>query len=547
MRMMPVILGSAFAATATVSAVDASAQTTPPGALTTYVTAANGASQNQINTAAAVQGMCNYLKNVEGYTTAATAAGPPLNTPMGDLFLRCNELVQTAAQLSGTKTTRSLGLPGSGLFGALQQVSGIQLAAQGTLTTQVPAGQFANIGNRISALRYGAADAGLRGRVSAYDAPPDDAGGYTAPVVGAYHFSSNDDDGASAEGVHAGFMRATYTTFTDDSPAPSASGRSPMTATAVVPNPWGVFVEGSYNFGSRDQTAGEDAFNYYAKSVTLGLDYNFGGAVVGATVGYDTYKANFEANGVSDGGGYASVEGTSGSVFAAWFGQHWYFDGIASYGGLNNDVVRVVSYAPVVQTPPQCQSYACGADVALRGSPGGKDTAVGATAGYDLTAGRWNLSPNLSLNYRRVDIDSYGETDLDLATTTVGSGLPLRYASQSIDSFRSGLGFTASTPLSFGFGVLTPNLKIEWDHEFKNEARTIEAQYIQDNSLTTGTQCVSCFLIPTEKPARDFGTAGVGLSALFPNRIQAYVYYERLVGVSYLTGNSITLGLRGQF
>jgi outer membrane autotransporter protein len=40
---------------------------------------------------------------------------------------------------------------------------------------------------------------------------------------------------------------------------------------------------------------------------------------------------------------------------------------------------------------------------------------------------------------------------------------------------------------------------------------------------------------------------GVGLSALFSNRWQGYLSYERLIGVSYLTSNAITLGVRAQF
>ena len=35
--------------------------------------------------------------------------------------------------------------------------------------------------------------------------------------------------------------------------------------------------------------------------------------------------------------------------------------------------------------------------------------------------------------------------------------------------------------------------------------------------------------------------------AVFAQRLQAYLYYEALVGVSDVSSNSIALGLRGQF
>jgi hypothetical protein len=104
MRTMRVILASGIAVAAGLFTVDASAQISSVGALTKQVTTANGATQSQVNTAVAVQTMCNYLKTPVGggyKLPSATSAGPPLTTAPGDLFLRCNELVQTASGLQG--------------------------------------------------------------------------------------------------------------------------------------------------------------------------------------------------------------------------------------------------------------------------------------------------------------------------------------------------------------------------------------------------------------------------------------------------------------
>jgi len=174
------------------------------------------------------------------------------------------------------------------------------------------------------------------------------------------------------------------------------------------------------------------------------------------------------------------------------------------------------------------------------GDPGGHDTAVGATAGYDVNVGAWSLSPTLSLNYRKVKIDDYSENEFNAPVG--GGGLALRYGSQDIDSLRSVLGISVTRPFSESFGVISPNFKAEWQHEYKDESRTVDASYVFDLSPTQ----VSRFPIQTDAAAKNFGIIGVGLTALFSNRLQAYVTYERLVGVSYLTSNSITLGLRGQ-
>jgi hypothetical protein len=65
--------------------------------------------------------------------------------------------------------------------------------------------------------------------------------------------------------------------------------------------------------------------------------------------------------------------------------------------------------------------------------------------------------------------------------------------------------------------------------------------------LDTSSACLSCFDIPTDRVDSDFGVAGLGVTMLFANRLQAYVYYESLVGASKLTSNAFTLGIRGQF
>jgi hypothetical protein len=70
----------------------------------------------------------------------------------------------------------------------------------------------------------------------------------------------------------------------------------------------------------------------------------------------------------------------------------------------------------------------------------------------------------------------------------------------------------------------------------------VNAAYVIDDSPTN----VSRFAIATDAAAKDFGIAGIGVTALFSNRLQAYLTYERLIGVSYLTSNTFTFGVRGQ-
>jgi outer membrane autotransporter protein len=507
---------------------------------------------------AAVAAMCKLLKPLAAPTPAAAGTDPPaLNDQQLDLFHQCHALVGAA----------KLGPDAAVLPGALQQVSGNEISTQGALATRVVSGQFANISGRLNALRFGSNVSIAQGHATALNDDPG-AGGPALSSVGpqmGYVDSSllqsgSQADGfaptldAPARGLQASAPSLINAGFTPDgsirvAQAASSSASEPSSADASAgpllrpTNPWGWFVEGSYNFGHHDLTSNEDPFDFHASSVTTGVDYNFGAAVLGASIGYDDYDAGFRPAGTLVSGGGAEVKGTSGSLYGAWFGQHWTFNGIATYGKLTTDVDRIVSY-----TLPDsaCGGGAnCTVNRSLDGDPDGHYVAAGATAGYQFTtADAWDLSPSVSLSYRRASIASFAETDPN--PPAGGDGLALYYDGQTVDSMRSIVGLDLSRSFSRSFGILTPTLRVEWDHEFKNEPRTIEARYAAD-TLAIDKHCVSCFALPTDPATSNFGIAGAGVSVLLTHRVQAYVYYEDLFGVANYRSESVAIGLRAQF
>ena len=456
------------------------AQTTNQnGALSAFVNdAQSNATGLQKQAGYAVQGMCASL-GAEG--------GTRLTGVKNDLFMRCNEMVETARVFQGVQagTGRTLGYTDrTQLLAAVQQVSGEELAAQGVLSKQVSSGQFSNIGGRLTALRMGSNRPRLGGGASA------------------------DEQATSADQSRLGW-----------------------------------FLESSYGFGDHDQTASEDAFDYDSMSFTTGTDYNFGDGVVGISVGYDRYQADFDTA-LFVTGGDVEVDGISGSVFAGYFGAGWTLSGIATYGSLESDVSRSVVY----DTENAACNPSCGALRTMTGSPDGSYVALGVTIGYDFNVGGFDITPSLSGSYRDVDIDGYDEAD------TVGGGLALRYDDQQIESTRSIVGLAISRPVSRSFGVLVPSLRAEWHHEFEDDVRAVRAKYVLEDSLLSGASsskdfgcAISCFTMLTDQADADYGVASVGVSATFPRRVQVYVFYEALLGAADVSGNSIAAGLRGQF
>jgi uncharacterized protein YhjY with autotransporter beta-barrel domain len=509
-------------AVASLYSAQALAQGRPPatGPLADFVNdPANGATDLQIQAGNAVQVACVALN---GYAQdIGLQNGFDLTGTEGDLFERCNEMVMTAADLQGsTTTTRSLNIEGDELLAIMQQVSGEELHAQGTMSTRVTNGQFANIAGRLNALRIGGSSAALGGRVAA---------------TGTY-----DDPSRNSP---------TYQDVSLDSRMLTGGGA--QDDADISGSRWGWFLEGSFATGDRDETVAENGFDFDSTSFTLGVDYLLDSGVIGASIGIDAYEADFNPSMVVSGGN-VEVEGTSGSLFGALFRDRWYFDGILSFGRLDSDTARDAFY---VSNNPACAPAPCpGVNTTLGGETEGDFVSAGMSVGYDYNRGNWDITPQLSLAYRDIGLDSYSETDPS------GGGLALAYDKQEIKSLKSIIGVAFAGNFSRDFGILSPQFRIEWHHEFEDDPSRLIAKYaVEDQLAALGVQgaagagtfsfsnCISCFLINGDEIDTDFGVASAGLSAVFSRRIQIYGVIDTLLGLDHLSSTAFSAGIRGQF
>lgn len=498
------------------------AQVRPPanGPLADFVNdPANGATDLQRMAGNAVQTACAGLNAYA--QSIGLQNGFDLDGTEGDLFDRCNEMVQTAADLQGnTSTTRSLMIEGDELLGIMQQVSGEELHAQNNMATRVTNGQFANIAGRLNALRVGGSGAALGGRVAATGTHDDPS--RRSPAYQSVSFDNRMLSGGGAAGD-----------------ADIAGSR------------WGWFLEGSFNTGDRDETPAEDGFDFDSTSFTFGVDYLLDSGVIGASLGIDNYEADFKTSAVVSGGN-VEVEGTSGSIFGAWFRDQWYFDGILSFGQLDSDTSRAAFY---VSNNPACAPAPCpGVNTVLDGETEGDFFSGGVSVGYDYTRGNWDITPQLSISYKDISLDSYSENDPS------GGGLSLAYDKQEMKSLKSILGVAFAGNYSRDFGILSPQFRLEWHHEFEDDPARLVAKYAVEDQLAVNgvvgaagagsfalTNCISCFVINGEEVDTDFGVVSAGLSAVFSRRIQIYGMIDSLFGLDYLTSAAFSVGIRGQF
>jgi outer membrane autotransporter protein len=85
--------------------------------------------------------------------------------------------------------------------------------------------------------------------------------------------------------------------------------------------------------------------------------------------------------------------------------------------------------------------------------------------------------------------------------------------------------------------VLVPQARAEWEHEYDQDADTLVARFAAD---PTGT----AFGIVSDSPDRDYFRIGLGLSAVFPHGLSAFVNYDTVLDKQDWTDHLIDVGLR---
>ena len=88
-------------------------------------------------------------------------------------------------------------------------------------------------------------------------------------------------------------------------------------------------------------------------------------------------------------------------------------------------------------------------------------------------------------------------------------------------------------------GVFTPGLRIEWEHEYKDDGRFITSRFVEDP--TAG------FSFATDDPDRNYFNIGLNIAGTLPGGNSFFIDYERIVGLDDVTSNTINVGFRMEF
>ncbi len=282
-------------------------------------------------------------------------------------------------------------------------------------------------------------------------------------------------------------------------------------------NPWGFFASGSGTFGDQKSVTSaaglQPGYDFTTAGMTLGADYQFGqNFVLGLYGGYASGSTTLDGNG-------STVSANSGrfGLYATYFTGGFYANG--SVGGAYN------SYES------ERRIIFPGIDRKATASPDGYEFNTSGGLGYDFTVGKFTLGPSASVQYNRVEVNSFTENN--------AGALNLALNSQTAESLRSYVGGRAAYTWEVGKITLLPEVAAFWQREYLDDARTINAQFAGVGGSSFGVQ--------TAQAGRNGALVSAGVSAFWTEKFSTYINYGGELGRSDYTSHSIMGGFRYEF
>ena len=219
-------------------------------------------------------------------------------------------------------------------------------------------------------------------------------------------------------------------------------------------------------------------------------------------------------------GSRTNLSSYQGAIYAGWAGGPWYALGsaVVSFNDLGTSRLLTPFGLPGDATS----------------SPSGQSYQGHAEAGYHwlLPAAGVNVSvtPYAALDYVNAHVSGFSEAG--------GFGALSVNAADS-NSFQTTLGVRLTSRIALGnYGVLTPELRLGWNHEFLDAAQSLSA------SLTGVAG--SAFSATGIAFGRDAALVGAGLSLDLSPDAKVFVDYDGKLG-SRLQEHSVSGGLKVRF
>jgi outer membrane lipase/esterase len=99
------------------------------------------------------------------------------------------------------------------------------------------------------------------------------------------------------------------------------------------------------------------------------------------------------------------------------------------------------------------------------------------------------------------------------------------------------VGVRASRAIKTSFGVVVPQLRLDYLHEFERDGQDAAASFLLDAQRST-------FTFAGDEAEESYGVAAFGIAAILPSGWMPYLSVDSIVGSSELDRYRVSLGLR---
>jgi len=273
-------------------------------------------------------------------------------------------------------------------------------------------------------------------------------------------------------------------------------------------------------------------FGYFGQQNDRGAFPGYSSTIAGTMVAYDVPLGQDTRAGLGFGYARTTIDGNTYDTntnfdtyqTTAYIGHDqgpWFVHGSASFGWNEYSDRRHIVFP--------------GMDSTANAEYSGQDYTTFVNTGYHFSAPmKFKITPFVSLQYSRVNIDSY---------TDKGAGdANLHVKSQGYDFLESGLGAKVERDFIFHSLTLVPEMHLEWLHELSNPALKQTADY------TVGSES---FTTPGLKTSPDTFHAGTSLALLScmcsKTKLSLEVGYDYYLRHDGYSANQATARVTGRF
>jgi len=259
--------------------------------------------------------------------------------------------------------------------------------------------------------------------------------------------------------------------------------------------PLSAFVTNSYGWGSRDAKSSTVGFDYNQDTTTAGVDYRLNDwSAAGVMIGYSAGNNDFR-----DSMGNQSVDSYEAAAYATAFTGNWYGSAAGTY--VYNDWGKLDRNVFV-------------GNQTASASTSGRILGGKLEGGYVAQFGNLSVGPDVELRLANYRIGSYTERG--------AVGLNQEVDGQSTTSLIGQFGLQAAIATSVGDYAVTPQFRLDWDHDFQHGTRAIVTRIASQLSTSVTTDI--------EPDSQDWVRLGVGVDVKLNDMLSALVDFDTTVG-----------------